>query len=64
MFTVLIEWGWCKPGYSPGLISELRLGVCRVAWTHGSLIDRIKDLERALKDARDALRDLLRRDKP
>lgn len=61
MFTVLIEWGWCRPGYSPGLIAELRLGFCRVAWCHGSLLERVRGWERALEEARTTIRELLGR---
>lgn len=50
-FTTLIEWGRCGFGYSSDLLPELRLGLVRIAWCRGSIVERISGLRQSLRDA-------------
>lgn len=51
MFTFIIELTLCAPGYTGGLVPELRLGLVRLSWCRGSLIDRLRRWQSALVEA-------------
>lgn len=50
MFTVIVEVSLCAPGWSGGLVPELRLGVLRLSWCRGSLIARVREWRDALTE--------------
>jgi hypothetical protein len=51
MYTVICEIGLFLPGYTGGLVPELRLGLVRVIWCRGSMIERLRSYQSALMDA-------------
>lgn len=59
MFAICIELGWFGFGGSWDLFPEVRIGIVRIAWCRGSLIERITDRLKSCKTAlADALREL------
>ena len=51
-FTMMAELGWCGFGRSGGLVPELRLGLVRLAFCRGSLLERMRGWHEALRAAR------------
>ena len=49
MFTLILEFGWCGFGWEGGLVPEIRLGLLRIGWCRGSLLDGLVKMRAALK---------------
>lgn len=54
MATLILELGWCGFGYAGGLVPEVRLGLLRVTWCRGSLMERVRRWNLALIMSRDS----------
>ena len=50
MFTLILEFGWCGFGWEGGLVPEIRLGLLRIAWCRGSLLERMLKMRDALRE--------------
>lgn len=53
MFSLILELEWCWPGWSGGLVPEIRLGFARFAWCRGSLLAKMRSYEDALQKAKE-----------